>query len=460
MENDFFRTLGIVQYKPLSEYTYYDAQFMENYNLQPYESVYISTLFHGLDNCIQYIKNHRGAIYVIISKNEIYKISSLLYKITGLFTTSKSTQLILTNKNIKCQYINDINLACEINSPKTEIFQLTDIIISNTKLISELWMDDIIISFTVVPPKFLNDAFENTLDSIFNGYVQPKYVIINIEKSHKREFVYSIEKFNEKINMLDKKYKSLIFNYSESYGPMTKILGLHDCDFDKYNISNNSLVIVIDDDVIVHKYIILCYLIGYYLYNPNWICCSNMEINNNSDIIINNKYSESVFGVNSFAIPIKYIYPLKEFYDTCMSYDGEIWKNDDSTLTHFAKYFNLDVCSINMSLTKSILDLCTKDSLTLEIGCTKQNIHKYLDTIFRDKQSPINHDYRFNKQSLFIDEKDFKYNFLQINDAQYIITVIMKTMVSSIMLKIGNFEQVYQIPNFKNSTCFSFITSV
>lgn len=116
-----------------------------------------------------------------------------------------------------------------------------------------------IISLTTIPTKFHN--LYKTIDSIINQTILPKKIIINIPKLYNfrmnnteipidkiNNFINKYSMFNIFINLLD-----------EDYGPGTKLLGLLnniDIISDIISDTNNTYIILIDDDLIYKPYMI------------------------------------------------------------------------------------------------------------------------------------------------------------------------------------------------------------
>jgi len=62
-------------------------------------------------------------------------------------------------------------------------------------------INNIIITLTSIPPRFLHIEFEDTIKSLFNQIIKPKYVILNLCNNYKRFPLFNIELFNTKINL-------------------------------------------------------------------------------------------------------------------------------------------------------------------------------------------------------------------------------------------------------------------
>jgi hypothetical protein len=114
-----------------------------------------------------------------------------------------------------------------------------------------------IISLTTIPSKF--DNLYLTIDSIISQTILPDKIIINIPKIYDfrmnntsisdeklSSFKEKYSKYNVCINLLDK-----------DYGPGTKLLGLINSKIlEDDNITQNTVIILIDDDLIYKPYVI------------------------------------------------------------------------------------------------------------------------------------------------------------------------------------------------------------
>jgi len=101
----------------------------------------------------------------------------------------------------------------------------------------------IIVSLTTIPPRF--NYLHITIDSILSQTILPDKIIINIPKIYNNySSNYTLPCFSDD--------KVIINNDVKDYGPATKLLGLYD--YELYNnMSDNDIIIVIDDDRIYNK---------------------------------------------------------------------------------------------------------------------------------------------------------------------------------------------------------------
>ena len=112
----------------------------------------------------------------------------------------------------------------------------------------------IIVSLTTIPPRF--NFLYLTINSIINQTVKPDKIIIHIPEKY-NNFFY------EKLPVLPKDCEdsvNIIINQkTKDYGPITKLLGLYDS-LEFCNISDDDVIIVIDDDRIYNKNLISNFL--------------------------------------------------------------------------------------------------------------------------------------------------------------------------------------------------------
>ena len=105
----------------------------------------------------------------------------------------------------------------------------------------------IIVSLTTIPPRF--QYLYLTIQSILNQTIKPDKIIIHIPKIY-NNFSYK----NENLPQISS--DKVIYNReTKDYGPATKLLGLYNSEL--YNImSNDDIIIVIDDDRIYNNKLI------------------------------------------------------------------------------------------------------------------------------------------------------------------------------------------------------------
>lgn len=113
-----------------------------------------------------------------------------------------------------------------------------------------------IISLTTIPSRV--NYIENTIKSLFEQTLKPTKIILNIPKKYNFRFDSSIDE--NIVKEISKKYDNLLLiNYiDKDYGPGTKLLGLLKSNLIKeyINNTNNTYIILVDDDILYKPYMI------------------------------------------------------------------------------------------------------------------------------------------------------------------------------------------------------------
>lgn len=210
------------------------------------------------------------------------------------------------------------------------------------------------ISLTTIPPRLVDDEFENVIKALCFQEIKAKKIIIHLCKCYKREFNINVDSnhIQKKIYYLTKKYPSIVFNLTDDYGPITKILGLHNSNI---KMNDNDIVIVVDDDWIMNSTMTFYYCLSYQLYNcdcifideKNVLDQKNMVYLSNDGVVYDN-YHSYVYGWLSFSFKYKHIKKLYDFYYKYIDLDMDLWKHDDLILTLFYQKENLYACGINL----------------------------------------------------------------------------------------------------------------
>ena len=241
-------------------------------------------------------------------------------------------------KNFTNNLLNNINIS-EIN----EIYEIPNI------------NNNIIFSLTSIPPRFIDNNFELVLDSLYHQILKPKFIIVNLCEKYNRDFQYDVSVFYNKIEEYKQKYDNLIINFTNDYGPITKILGL-------YNISSifndNDMIIILDDDWLMKNTTTYFYNLTYQLYNCDCVFIDEKYIidwNNNMQLLLCNEilydnYQNSAFGWLSYSFKYKYISKLYNFYTEIIEKEDNIIKHDDLIITLFYKLNKLYACGMNLFL--------------------------------------------------------------------------------------------------------------
>lgn len=274
---------------------------------------------------------------------------------------------------LKYYNIIDNNLTY-LHKPKKEIVNL------NNK-------NNIIITFSSIPSRFLDINFEDTLISLHNQIIKPKYIILNLCKKYKRFDLVDNDKIEIKVNFLKKKYCSLIIQFVEDYGPITKLVGLINLN---ETIKPDDKIIIVDDDWKYIDTLTYYYNLVYELYDCdavfineneliNWdIWWEKKECKKKQNIIYEN-YNGLVFGWLSYSIKYIHVSKLLEYYNYIVSINEDMWLYDNLIISMFYKKIKLKSCGLNIFLiNKQISLLDTIDPLR-KINNINNNFKKELE---------------------------------------------------------------------------------
>jgi hypothetical protein len=198
-----------------------------------------------------------------------------------------------------------------------------------------------IISLSSIPIRIITSEFDTVIDSLFNQHIKIYKIVVNICHNYRRNFIYDKQQLQDKINYLTNKYDNLIFNYSDDYGPITKILGLYNSGIE---LTDEDRVIVVDDDWVMNSNMTYYYEYVYQLYNCDGVFINERDIINwdgfvnipQSQIFYDN-YQNFVYGWLSFSMKYKFIKKLYDFYNKYVNLDESLWKHDDLLITVFYK---------------------------------------------------------------------------------------------------------------------------
>lgn len=226
---------------------------------------------------------------------------------------------------------------------------------------------NIIFSLTSIPPRFITDTFKTVIDKLSNQILKPKYIVINLCYKYKRNFDYDVELFNQTINYFNSNYSNVIINYSEDYGPATKLIGiLYLNETISNTLTDEDKIIIVDDDWFFSDKISIIYELCYQLYNCDCVFVDerkNIEWNANYHSymklikplnIFYNNYQNFAYGWLSFSFKYKCIKKILNFYNEITKLDDLLWKHDDLIFTIFYKTNKFNACGINMLMFENI----------------------------------------------------------------------------------------------------------
>lgn len=190
-------------------------------------------------------------------------------------------------------------------------------------------MDNIYLSLTTRPERLSSDYFIKVHDSLINQTVSFNKLIINLSV---KEFTYVIPDYlynNERV----------VLNETDICGPCTKLIGCIDI------VPDNSIVIVLDDDIVMRPNFIKS-LYDSYLLNPNKVISHFTTSRDN--------YNE-VAGFGGYIFNINNLKNIKPFYYTMPKCCIQI---DDTWISWCIHKLGIDVIqTIEKNAWNNILDI-------------------------------------------------------------------------------------------------------
>mgnify|MGYP001448132085 CR=1 FL=1 len=176
----------------------------------------------------------------------------------------------------------------------------------------------IYLTMTTLPNRIVSSHFKNVINSLL---IQSKYydkIILNIPYKYKRT--------NEKyiIPKWIKNNKKIKIIRCEDNGPATKILGLIN------NVEENSILIIVDDDIIYDKNIVKNLIKNY---NGNNIVTHEL---------INRKYFKEPMGFASYLVPYKFIKNINN-----IKIPKDCFYIDDTFFGWYYSTLNINITKIN-----------------------------------------------------------------------------------------------------------------
>jgi hypothetical protein len=303
--------------------------------------------------------------------------------------------------------------------------------------------NNIIISLSSIPSRFLHTHFEDTITSLYNQIIKPKYIILNLCNTYKRFENINIEEIKIKGNYLKNKYENLIINFVEDNGPITKILGLINLN---EILSEDDKIIIVDDDWKCINTLTYYYNLAYELYNCDAIFINEnnlinwdewwekREFNKKHNIIYEN-YKGLIFGWLTYSIKYKYLNKLLEYYNYMISINENIWLYDNLIISLFYQKFKINACGINLFLLQKQISILDTIDPTRKINNTN-NFKKELEQKIMNMQNIENNimpDFTSNnKKIIFNNVKNiyFNSNFIQLHNTSILNEAISKNVFS------------------------------
>ena len=191
----------------------------------------------------------------------------------------------------------------------------------------------IYLTLTTLPERLKSDHFKKVYISLKNQIIPFYKLIINLSV---KQFTYEIPEYL-------KKDSNVILHETEICGPCAKLIGSLDI------IPNNSVVIVMDDDIVMRNNFIRV-LYNSYLKNPNKV---------SSNFINNHPNFKEVCGFGGYIFNIDKLRNIKELHKTMPDC---CFKIDDTWISWCMKKLNVEVVrSIAKDPWNQVLDIPNTD---------------------------------------------------------------------------------------------------
>lgn len=194
-------------------------------------------------------------------------------------------------------------------------------------------VDNIYLTLTTMPERIISDHFFKVYNSLKNQSIKFKKLIINLSIN---EFTYNIPDYLQND-------ESVILNETSVCGPCAKLLGSIDI------IPKNSIVIVLDDDIVFRKNFIQT-LYYSYLINPN---------NVSSNFITQRPNFKEVAGFGGYIFNIDIVRNIRSYYETMPKCCEKI---DDTWISWCFYKLNIEVFyTIDINPWDNVLDIPNTD---------------------------------------------------------------------------------------------------
>jgi len=214
------------------------------------------------------------------------------------------------------------------------------------------------ISLTTIPTRFCSKEFDELIGRLSNQSVKPDKIFVSLCKSYNRKFTNNRDINNEtkQIDYLKMKYPLLEIISPNDYGPATKLLGLieYNNNLKEPFLKDTDLIIVVDDDMIYSKDLVMSHYLGYEMYLPDMIVVDERTMiktwpNSQSSIykfgqyetIYSDDYKGFIYGWLSFSITYRIAKNIKPFYDSITNKYSDLVKHDDLIFTLYAYHNKL-----------------------------------------------------------------------------------------------------------------------
>ncbi len=282
---------------------------------------------------------------------------------------------------------------------------------------------NVYICLTTIPPRFLSDDFDVTLAKLFDQLIPATKVFVSIPNVYKREFQYAEEDIQNKINTLHNRHNTLEIIRTNDYGPGTKLLGVHEYHSKMNLLTDNDILIVVDDDMDYTNHLVMTYLHGFNLYEPD-VCAFDQKYMKNFfpyevhtyNAIYHDNYKGKLYGWVSFGIKFSSSFKLIDYYNEMVSKYPKIEYHDDLLFTRYALENKLYKIGISVPLFEFDVPRTKMDNLQAlrNSSVSNQKLRGALDTQITTERSAS------DKVVYEIPESIEKRNFYLVNQFKII----------------------------------------
>lgn len=236
----------------------------------------------------------------------------------------------------------------------------SNILIQDFQRLDQNIKSNVVITLTTIPTRLVEENIFRVMDSLAKQTVSAKLIVLNICVNYKRTFDIENKKIDSVLRRMVTRYKNLVINYSYDYGPITKILGLSHLCAKKYPMSDDDIVIVVDDDCPLDKNMVYHHIMCHQLYGSDcvfvdekklldWVLFKkyNMEMLRTKSTYHDN-YQGMCYGWLTYSMKWYCIDGLKDFYEEILRSEPLVFMHDDLILTLWYKHKQYYSCGINL----------------------------------------------------------------------------------------------------------------
>lgn len=219
---------------------------------------------------------------------------------------------------------------------------------------------NVVITLTTIPTRLVGENILIVIDSLYNQTLRPKIIVLNVCVDYKRYFHVKNTKMDDVLRLMVSKYENLVINYSCDYGPITKILGLTNLSTKKYMISDDDIVIVVDDDYPLDKNMVYHHVMCHQLYGCDYVFVDekklfdwvlfkkrNIKLLQTKSTYYDN-YQGICYGWLTYSMKWYCLDGLKTFYEDTIKNEPDAVMHDDLIMTLWYKHKQYYSCGINL----------------------------------------------------------------------------------------------------------------